>query len=233
MAPLRSAHIAGVVFDLDGTLYLQAPLRRAVAWRMLWAAIANPGRVCREGVALHHFRRAQEQLRTRPDVPVAAQLETAAGTCGEDPAHVAAAVARWMDEVPLDLLGRYLRPGIVQLLEAAERKGLRLAVLSDYPAERKLRAMGLDKYFSLVISAQDPRVGRFKPSPEGLHTAITELGLGPDRALYVGDRPSVDGEAARRAGVAGVILGQPHGSDGPGWIGVPDVRSLRALLSVD
>ena len=42
-------------------------------------------------------------------------------------------------------------------------KGIRLALVSDYPATKKLRALRLDTYFSVVLTAQDDRVGVFKP----------------------------------------------------------------------
>jgi len=121
---------------------------------------------------------------------------------------------------------------MVDLLEAAKHQDIRLGLLSDYPAARKLRAMGLDGRFSVVLTAQDLRVGSFKPSPRGLEVMLEDLGVEPVTAVYVGDRPSVDGEAARRAGVMGVILGQPPGRRGPGWMGVPDVPALRAWLRI-
>jgi putative hydrolase of the HAD superfamily len=121
---------------------------------------------------------------------------------------------------------------MMDLLEAAASRNLCLGLLSDYPAEKKLRAMGLAGRFSAVLSAKDPRVGLFKPSPRGIQVMLQDLGVGPESAVYVGDRPSVDGEAARRAGVKCVILGRRQGRKGRGWIGVPDVPALRAWLRI-
>jgi len=135
-----------------------------------------------------------------------------------------------MEDAPLDLLASCLRPGIVELLEAAKRKSIPMGVLSDYPADRKLAAMRIDSYFSTVLAAQDARIGMFKPSPKGLLEVLADLGVSPDAAIYVGDRASVDGEAARRAGVNAVILGSSK--FGQGWVGAPDVPALRRLLNI-
>jgi FMN phosphatase YigB (HAD superfamily) len=229
---LQVPRISGIVFDLDGTLYLQEPVRRAMMWRLLRTGMGHPVSTWREWRAVYHYRRAQEYLRKRPDPLAEAQLSLACEKCGQVPEQAARAIARWMEDAPLDILARHLRPGIVELLEAAKNQGIRLGVLSDYPAEKKLRALRLEPYFSVVLSAQDARIGTLKPSPKGLLVMLAGLEVKPEGTVYVGDRASVDGETAHRAGVAGVILGKPQGSAGQGWVGVPDVPSLRALLAI-
>ncbi len=229
---LQVPRISGIVFDLDGTLYLQEPVRLAMMWRFLRAGMGHPVSTWQEWRAVYHYRRAQEYLRKRPEPLAAPQLSLACEKCGQDPEHAAKAISRWMEEAPLEILARHLRPGIVDLLEAAKKQGIRLGVLSDYPAEKKLRALHLEHYFSIVMSAQDVRIGSFKPSPKGLLAMMAGLEISPEGTVYVGDRASVDGETAHRAGVAGVILGKAPGSAGPGWVGVPDVPSLRALLKI-
>jgi HAD superfamily hydrolase (TIGR01509 family) len=221
-----------MIFDLDGTLYLQGPLRRAVLWRLLCAGVARPAPTWREWRLIDYYRKAQEHLRNCPEPFAAAQLPLACEWSGVPLEQAAKTIARWMEDAPLGILARYLRPGVVNLLETARNRGIRLGLVSDYPASRKLLALGLDSYFSVVLTAQDDRVGVFKPAPNGLRLALADLGVEPGRAVYVGDRPSVDGETAHRAGVAGVILGQPLGRAGQGWVGVPDVPSLRNLLMI-
>ena len=224
--------ISGLIFDLDGTLYLQRPVRRVMLRRMLRAGVSRPISTWRELRFVHYYRRAQEHIRSCSEPLAAAQLTLACEWSGMNPEQGAKAIADWMEDAPLDVLPCYLRPGIVDLLESAKNKGICLGLLSDYPATIKLQAMGLDKYFSVVVTAQDVRVGVFKPSPNGLSAALADLGVEPRRAVYIGDRPTVDGETARRAGVPGVILGQPSGRAVRGWIGVLDVSSLRDLLMI-
>jgi HAD superfamily hydrolase (TIGR01509 family) len=199
-------------------------------WRLLRAGAAHPASTWREWRLVHCYRKAQEHLRNCADPFARGQLPLACEWSGVPPEQAAETIARWMEDAPLEVLARCLRPGVANLLETAKNRGVRLGLVSDYPASRKLLAMGLETYFSAVLTAQDDRVGVFKPAPNGLKVALAELGVEPDRAVYIGDRPSVDGETAQRAGVAGVILGQPLGRAGPGWVGVPDVPSLRNML---
>src|SRR5699024_8566273 len=131
---------------------------------------------------------------------------------GEDRAFVLDCVERWMDREPLDRLAKLQHPGLTDFLERARQKNVKLGVVSDYPATAKLTAMGIANCFDVVVSAADPEVNRFKPFPDGILYALRQLGVGPDAALYVGDRPEVDGEAARSAGVASVILGRGRSS---------------------
>jgi HAD superfamily hydrolase (TIGR01509 family) len=127
-------------------------------------------------------------------------------------------VAQWMEERPLDLLAGAMWEGLEPVLVGAKQRGLRLGVVSDYPAEKKLEALGLRAYFETVVTAQDIEVQRFKPDPRSLEVALDRLNTGPDDALYVGDRPEVDAEAARRAGVACAIL-DPKGRQSKGdWL---------------
>lgn len=224
--------VSAIVFDLDGTLYLQPPVRRAMALRLLGAGIRTPALAWKDWRVIRAYRQAQERLRAQGEPLAGAQLQLACEQSGVRTEDASRAVARWMDDAPLDILARHIRPGIVDLLISAAGKGIRLGVLSDYPARRKLEAMSLDHYFSAVVCAQDPRIGLLKPSPKGLLAVLADLGVNPENAVYVGDRPSVDGETARRAGVRGIVIGVPEGRNGTGWIGVPDAPGLARLLEL-
>ncbi len=224
--------LSALVFDLDGTLYLAGPLRRAMLWRMVRSIVTHPASTWRQLRIVYHYRRAQEHLRSLSEPLAEGQLRLASEWSGARPEEVRDAVSRWMEEGPLELLSRYLRPGLIDLLEAAKRKGVRIGLLSDYPAKKKLLAMGLDAYFVRVLDAQDVRVGVFKPSPKGIEVILEDLCADPARTVYVGDRASVDGAAACRAGVGCVILGKPLGASGLGWVGMPDIPSLRDLLAL-
>jgi FMN phosphatase YigB (HAD superfamily) len=112
-----------------------------------------------------------------------------------------------MEDAPLDLLRPAIRVDLAGFLRAARGMGLRLAVWSDYPAARKLEALGLAEYFDIVVCAQDSAVRRFKPDPRGMEVLLERLSLSADEIIYIGDRPEVDGVAAMRAGVRCFIIG--------------------------
>jgi len=205
---LAGSVFKAIVFDVDGTLYSQSPLRRAMALRLARAHALRPIRGWRTMRILSAYRRAQENMRdgaSSGDLR-AAQIDAAVARTGATADQVASCVTRWMDQEPLEVIGRYVRPGMVELLDGLRARGVLLAVLSDYPATAKLHAMGLGAKFDAVLSAQDPEIGVFKPDPRGILVALGRLGVGPGDAIYVGDRVEVDSAAARAAGVACVIL---------------------------
>jgi FMN phosphatase YigB (HAD superfamily) len=205
---LDLAGVTAVIFDVDGTLYRQRPLRRAMAARMVRAHLLRPVRGARTVRVLGAYRSAQEELRSSPALVglAGAQAVIAAERSGVPTDEVQRCVAHWMDTVPLDLLCRYVQPGLTELLESLRRNGIRLGVFSDYPATDKLRALGIGDLFDVVVCAGDAEVSAFKPSPRGLLIALERLGVGADEALYVGDRVDADAAAAAAAGVRCAIL---------------------------
>lgn len=198
-----------LIFDLDGTLYRQKPVQRGMMLRLAAEAVLHPLATRRTVGALQAFRKAQESLRdTAPtwrDL-AEAQLEWAAQRSGCDPGFIRAAVSRWMEEAPLDLIRSAMRPGLPDMLRAARESGCRLGLLSDYPADRKLDALGVRGQFDVVACAQDPDIQRFKPDPRGIELVRERLGVSRALTVYVGDREEVDGVAAERAGVRCLIL---------------------------
>jgi HAD superfamily hydrolase (TIGR01509 family) len=222
-----------VVFDVDGTLYEQGPLRRAMLLRLLGSHLLRPLQGWRTIRVLSAYRHAQESLRveTAGDVG-AAQIAMAAERTGCDPAEVATCVERWMEREPLPLLRRFRSAGLEDFLRACKAQGLRLAVLSDYPATAKLEALGIADYFDLVLCAQSPDIGVFKPHPRGLLVALQRLGVAPHECLYVGDRAEVDAVAADAAGIPSVIVTRAAGRtpDARDEGTVPGYPQLQALL---
>ncbi|HEV8245640.1 MAG TPA: HAD family hydrolase, partial [Polyangiaceae bacterium] len=74
--------------------------------------------------------------------------------------------------------------------------------VSDYPAQRKLAALGTPELFDVVVASGEPGgPRRLKPHPEGFLRAAEALGVAPARCLVIGDREDADGLAARAAGM--------------------------------
>jgi FMN phosphatase YigB (HAD superfamily) len=200
--------LKAIVFDVDGTLYAQSGLRRAMLLQLLRAHVVKPWTGLSTFRVLAAYRKAQEQLREEPiegDL-AGAQVQLACRTAGAPEELVRALVARWMEEAPLPLLPRFMDPELPAMLTAARERGVRLGVFSDYPAASKLRALGLADFFEVVLTAQDPAVNRFKPDPSGLRETFRRLRAEGAEALYVGDRAKVDAVAAEAAGVPCVIV---------------------------
>lgn len=91
-------------------------------------------------------------------------------------------------------------PGVVAALRALRRRGLELAVVAnfDLTLRDRLEALGLQSWFSAVVTPADAGVA--KPDPGIFELALERLGASPKRALHVGDG-AVDEDGARAAGM--------------------------------
>jgi len=184
-----------VVFDLDGTLVDSAPDLHA----HLNALLAELGR---PGLALAEIRpligdgaRAllQRGLAASGGLPAGADLEA----------------------LFLEFVTRYTaRPvrfgavyeGVAAVLDALHAEGARLGVCTNkpqVPSERVLAALGLERYFPVVIGGD--RLAVRKPDPGHLRAVLERLGARPARAVMVGDS-ATDLLTARAAGVACVLV---------------------------
>jgi FMN phosphatase YigB (HAD superfamily) len=195
--PQAAAFEAWLV-DLDGTLYWQLPVRLAMACELsLFGAKQLP--------LIARFRREQEHLRREgasAGCPYQAQLARAAHALGSDLESVSSAIAYWMEQRPGKWLRLCRRSRLLQQITAFREAGGKTALVSDYPARRKLAALKAESLFDVVVACGEPGGPMsLKPSPQGYLLAAERLGVHPERCLVIGDRDDADGEAARRAGM--------------------------------
>ena len=118
-------------------------------------------------------------------------------------ADLQALVDDWIETRPLPYLAACRYDGVAELFEGLRRHGKTIGVLSDYPAEAKLTALGLAA--DHVVTAGDPGVGILKPHPRGLQVLMDRAGVAPTATLLIGDRADRDGVAAREAGARVLI----------------------------
>lgn len=205
MPGFEAQRLDAVIFDVDGTLYEQAPLRRRMAAELLLHLLRRPWRA---GLLrrLQTFRRERERISERElEAAGRLQYELAAARLGIAPERLRAEVEEWIERRPLRHLAACRVPGARRFFAFLRTRDVRIAVLSDYPAVAKLAALGLEG--DVVLSAVDPEVDRFKPHPAGLELALERLGTPPGRCLVIGDRDDRDGASARRAGVGCLLRG--------------------------
>jgi FMN phosphatase YigB (HAD superfamily) len=233
-SPLDSGRrIKAVLFDLDGTLYQQRRMRALMALELSTLLVTRPWSARRRLRALAAYRKAQEALRVSAtaDVSPATQLEFAAERAGVPVQEIDAIVNEWMFERPLKYLPLCRADGLFDLLSLLDRQGLPLGVLSDYPAEAKLRALGVAGRFSVVLCSSDLDVGRLKPHPRGFLRASEHWQIDPGDVLVVGDRLEVDAHGAAAAGMPCVIIGRPPQATAS-QAGVLFLSSLERLRDV-
>lgn len=83
----------------------------------------------------------------------------------------------------------------------------RLGVVSNSERaqqQTKLERNGVAHRFGTMIMSAD--CGIAKPAPGIFHLACETMGVSPSQAVYVGDRPDIDADAARKAGLWGIWL---------------------------
>lgn len=200
--------IRAVAFDIDGTLYPELELNRRLGpftarHAPFLLALSSARRKLHalgdedEGGPsdLAGFRRRQAEL-------VAARLGTSA-------AKAEAAAERIVyGELEAYFARVRVFAGLEPVLDGLAAAGLRLAVLSDFPAARKLDLLGLGGRFELAQCSEES--GRLKPSRRPFLLLAGALGLEPEEVLYVGNSRRYDVAGARAAGM-GSALRRPLG----------------------
>lgn len=90
---------------------------------------------------------------------------------------------------------------VLPTLDALARRGIRLAVISNWDErlERLLDRLDLRHRFELVIVSCD--AGFTKPSPAIFHLTVARLALAPEAVLHIGDSRTEDVDGARAAGL--------------------------------
>lgn len=190
--------IDAVIFDVDGTLFEHTRLRGHMLGLLLQRVLTQAGGL-REAQIVRSFRKLREHLAEEEAEGIdRKQYEVVANALRCSVADVKAAVERWIYQAPLAFVPRYKMPGVDRFFSALRGRSLPIGVFSDYPADGKLKALGL--IADLVCDATMPEIGRLKPHPWGFEYVAKQLGASPQRSLIVGDRDDRDGEAAKRGG---------------------------------
>ena len=132
----------GVLFDLDGTLYHQPPLRVLMAAELglrPWLQ-RRPTEVPRLWHALGVFREMREELRSHAPADGSLderQYTVAAGRAGVPVEFMREAVREWIFERPLPYVHAARRRDARAVFERLRDDGVLVGVFSDYPVTRQ------------------------------------------------------------------------------------------------
>ena len=201
--------IKGILFDVDGTLYHQTPLRVIMILLLFFLNIHQPRELFRKIKIIKYYRKAQEILRSKMQLQKGCsnkQIGLASEMTGESPEYVEKTIKEWFERRPLPYLFLCRRRGINDFISRLYKMGYKIGAFSDYPVDGKLQALGLYEYFSTIVSSQNPEVFGFKPKTNGFAIASRRMGLDVSEIFYIGDRPDVDGAGATAAGMPVIIL---------------------------
>lgn len=113
--------------------------------------------------------------------------------------------------------GARVEPGAFEALEAARGLGIKLAICSDVvwvtaaDSRSDWQRLGFGELFDAFVTSED--VGYCKPHPAMFRTALRELGVRPEEAAMIGDRPERDIAGAHALGLR-TIWKRPAGFEG-------------------
>jgi len=189
-----------VVFDLDGTLYNQKKMRKTMLLKLLSYYCLRPFRWFDLKI-IDTFRREREKLAFEKDMVNLQDLQyqVCANKLNIEKEKVKKVIDQWILNAPLPLLHKWVFPEIREFIKLLESHNIPIAVWSDYAAVEKIKAMNIDA--DLIVSATDAQIDKMKPNTTGLSYILSHFNCPPEKALMIGDRDELDGEAARRMGV--------------------------------
>jgi putative hydrolase of the HAD superfamily len=122
-----------------------------------------------------------------------------------------------------------LYPEVTETLSALERRGMILAVISNFDSRLIgiLEGLGVAHWFEHIFVSS--RVGYAKPDRQIFHTALARQGLKAGDALHVGDSEENDLHGANKAGLKGVLV-ERNGERNSNLS--PRITSLTSILSL-
>jgi putative hydrolase of the HAD superfamily len=132
-----------------------------------------------------------------------------------------------------DLSTYRVHPDAVPVLERLRKADLLLGLISNFEEwlERLLEALEVAHFFDVtVISGVE---GVEKPDPEIFRIALHRAGVAPEDAVYVGDHPFFDVEAARQAGLLPVLVDRRGRHPDTDAVRITSLEDLPAAVGLD
>ncbi len=91
-----------------------------------------------------------------------------------------------------------------QILNWLNKKGVKLAMLSDSDGKReyksmKIKALGIRKYFKFILTTEITGVN--KPNIKNLKVIMKKLNVKPEECIVIGDHPETDLSTAKKIGM--------------------------------
>lgn len=192
--------VCGVLFDMDGLV-----LDSEVLYSRFWIE------ACREfGFEMSHAQSLK--MRALGRTQAEAMLHSFFGTEADYHA-IRAARIRLMDAY-IEENGVQTKPGIFELMDYLQERGIRTAITSSSPVPRirsHLSRHGLDTRFDALCSGRDMAHG--KPAPDIYLHGAAVLGLKPEQCMALEDSPSGI-LSAYRAGCLPVMIPDQDQPDG-------------------
>lgn len=184
-----------LVFDVDGTLYSQPPVRYRMAVDLAVHSLVN--RELRTLKIIREYRSYREDLTSNQGHNNAdAQIKRLShifDRSAEDIKHI---LDEWMGERPLKYLHAQRHRSVSKVLALAAEQDIAVAVLSDLPLGRKIEALEM----TFLSAHCTDEYNEFKPGTKTLSAIMEKFEAGSNSTLVIGDRDNRDGRMAENSG---------------------------------
>lgn len=122
-------------------------------------------------------------------------------------------------------------PGLIETLTELKNRSIRLGIITNGRGELQLesiRSLGISAYFdAILVSAIE---GIAKPDPRIFEKALDMLGIKAEEAMYVGDHPGNDVQAANAAGLISVWKKDAHYKMAEADYVIEELKEITTLI---
>jgi putative hydrolase of the HAD superfamily len=232
--------VEAVVFDWGGTLSIYADIDLADMWQLAAERLSQEtGRDIAElrskllAAEARYWEGVNQSQRTGSLSEILAEESRVLGL------DVAAVVISEAAQRHLDAWTPHIRhhADAVASLKELRRLGIKIGLLSNthWPESFHEHFLERDGLIDLIdVRAYTSNMQHSKPHPEAFQHVLSRLGVAPERAVMVGDRPIDDIRGGQRAGMRAIW--RPHPAAPPLGDVVPDavierLDQLPALIA--
>jgi putative hydrolase of the HAD superfamily len=217
---------SAVAFDLDGTLY---PNYRLYVRLLPF--------LCRHWPLVAALGKARKIIRQEQELPPTSVLS-------DFHVHQAQLVAKLLHAPPEQIREKIDRlvyrdwerhftaiklfPHVREVLSGLRSAGLQMGLLSDFPPLVKLKNLGLEDCWDIVLCSED--TGTIKPALRPFMELADALKCPPAQMLYVGNSRRYDMAGAKRAGMKTALRTLSGRSGGVVDLAFHDYRQLRDFV---
>lgn len=204
---LNYQNFKAIIFDVDGTLYDQAKMRRFMVLELAKYYFLRLWKIF-DLLIILKFRFERERLsKAGAHNLECQQYKTVAEKLSVSEQRVREVIEEWIYKRPLKYFKFCVFGSLGVFLKNLVSKNIQIIFLSDYPAEEKLGALGIAYDPNRVFYTASPEIDALKPNPKALRVIFAMLGLGADNVLIIGDREDKEGLMAKKVGAAYLLVG--------------------------
>ncbi len=202
--------LRAVIFDWGGTLTPWHTVDLAEQWTVYARAVHRDDSHAAEGLAARILAAEDAAWQRARTGQGSAHMDDLLREVGLDPAdatHAAALAAYRRFWEPHTFTDEQVRP----LWAGLRERGIRVGILSNtiWPRDYHRGVFERDRVLDLIdADVYSSEIAWTKPHPEAFRAAAAALGVEPDEAVYVGDRPFEDVHGSQLAGMRAIWV--PH-----------------------